>query len=65
MAITYKVVKVKNPKGADGVDFYAGRSVKTSDYSPWTKVSPAWFLHRPVMLRGDLHLCRKCIVAIS
>ena len=33
MAITYKVVKVKNPKGADGVDFYAGRAVKTSDYS--------------------------------
>ena len=33
MAITYKVVKVKNPKGAADVDYYAGRAVKTSDYS--------------------------------
>ena len=31
MSITYRVVKVKNPKNPD-VAYYAGRAVKTSDY---------------------------------
>ena len=33
MAINYKVVKVKNPKGIEGTDYFAGRAVKTSDYT--------------------------------
>lgn len=33
MAITYKVSKCKNPKGIEGVDYYAGRAVKTGEYS--------------------------------
>lgn len=33
MAITYKVSKCKNPNGIEGVDYYAGRAVKTGEYS--------------------------------
>ena len=31
--INYKIVKVKNPKGIEGTDYFAGRAVKTSDYT--------------------------------
>ena len=33
MAVTYKVKKVKNPKGVDGTLYYAAKYVKTSDYT--------------------------------
>ena len=31
--INYRIVKVKNPKGIEGTDYFAGRAVKTSDYT--------------------------------
>ena len=33
MAINYKIVKIKNPKGIEGTNYYAGKFVKTSDYT--------------------------------
>ena len=33
MAINYAVRKIKNPKGIDGTNYYAGKFVKTSDYT--------------------------------
>ena len=37
MAITYKVVKCRNPKYPE-VDYYNGRAVKTGDYEKkWLK----------------------------
>ena len=32
MAITYKVLKCKNPNGIDDVNYYSARAVKTGDY---------------------------------
>ena len=32
MAITYKVLKCKNPNGVDGTTYYSSRAVKTGDY---------------------------------
>ena len=32
MAINYAVMKTRNPKGAEGTDYFHGRAVKTSDY---------------------------------
>ena len=33
MSITYAVKKVKNPNGSQGVNYYAAKAVKTSDYT--------------------------------
>ena len=33
MAITYAVRKIKNPNGEQGVNYFAGKFVKTSDYT--------------------------------
>ena len=33
MAINYRIVKVKNPKGIEGVTYLAGKAVKSSDYT--------------------------------
>ena len=33
MSITYQVKKVKNPNGSQGVNYYAAKAVKTSDYT--------------------------------
>lgn len=33
MSIKYKTVRVYNPKGADGVEYYRPRVVKTDDYT--------------------------------
>ena len=33
MSVTYKVKKVKNPKGVEGTQYYAAKYVKTSDYT--------------------------------
>ena len=33
MAINYAVRKIKNPKGIEGTDYFAGKFVKTSDYT--------------------------------
>ena len=32
MAITYKVLKCKNPNGIDDVNYYSARAVKTGGY---------------------------------
>ena len=32
MAVNYAVMKTRNPKGAEGVVYFHGRAVKTSDY---------------------------------
>ena len=32
MAVNYAIMKTKNPKGIEGVNYYHGRAVKTSDY---------------------------------
>ena len=32
MALTYKITRVKNPKGAEGTKYYHATAVKTSDY---------------------------------
>lgn len=31
--INYKVAKCKNPKGIEGVNYFSGRAIKTSDYT--------------------------------
>ena len=31
--INYKVAKCKNPKGIEGVSYFSGRAIKTSDYT--------------------------------
>ena len=33
MAINYRIVRVKNPKGLEGVTYLAGKAVKSSDYT--------------------------------
>ena len=33
MSITYRVSKTKNPNGEEGVNYYAAKAVKTSDYT--------------------------------
>lgn len=33
MAVPYKVLKIRNPKGVEGTDYYAARTVKSSDYT--------------------------------
>jgi hypothetical protein len=33
MAITYRVSKTKNPQGVEGVNYFANKFVKTSDYT--------------------------------
>jgi hypothetical protein len=33
MSINYKVTKCKNPNGSKDVTYYAGRAVKTGEYS--------------------------------
>lgn len=33
MAVTYKIKKVKNPAGIEGVDYFAAKYAKTSDYT--------------------------------
>lgn len=33
MAITYAVKKTRNPNGIEGTDYFAGRAVKTGEYS--------------------------------
>ena len=33
MAINYRIVKVKNPKGIENVTYLAGKAVKSSDYT--------------------------------
>ena len=33
MSVTYKIKKVKNPKGVEGTQYYAAKYVKTSDYT--------------------------------
>ena len=33
MAINYRIVRVKNPKGIEGVTYLAGKAVKSSDYT--------------------------------
>lgn len=32
MSVNYKVTRVRNPKGIEGVDYFANRVAKTSDY---------------------------------
>lgn len=32
MAVNYAIMKTKNPKGIEGVTYFHGRAVKTSDY---------------------------------
>ena len=32
MAVNYAVMKTRNPKGTEGVVYFHGRAVKTSDY---------------------------------
>lgn len=33
MAITYAVKKTRNPNGIEGTDYFAGRAIKTGEYS--------------------------------